>query len=659
MRNLIITLLFAIVLLSGCQPKILTDTYWRNDATGDWFIGIAEEHVIYNSNVYDIVSQQMVDSCLVLTIDGGTTFKIGKDNGGQRTFVVNNTDTVVCSRIAMRALPEFPTKDERKGFVDNGYAEGDSVTIAGWIRNRPLWARAMSDEIDISISNIFTNEEDVYSAKMDKLGRFSLKMPLLNTSEAFIGWKIIHTRNVLEPGKSYFMLVDFDAELKLWMGDDVRLQNELEAIPWNTHWDTDRLKKDSCNEAEAMEYKVSLENNREKELKELQELVNKWPNISQRFIDFITGYFQMQQAYQMMQARFQMLNWQLPQEYMEYVGKELWQKAPKPYTLYRDFSSFMRDYLQHLEHKGKHIQASDDVAALAIAIQKGEIAVDAADYPTIVKWAKERADIIAKIRNSKTDAERDSIAKTFDSSELVHTIDSLINIKYSKEINTFFYQYNVTDLIDSVGYDQTLRDIYIARRLMYDINAYRVPLKEVWYECAMNDIQLPSAKNFLAAQQAKYVALSKGDTKLACIKSADDVADMTDGEKILHKIIEPYKGKLILLDVWGTWCGGCKVNLSHSTEEYEALKDLDIIYLYLANSSSDESWKNVIKEYNVTGDNVVHYNLPAKQQSAIENFLGVKKFPSYRIIDREGNILDVNASPTDLNTLKRLLQSIE
>ncbi len=134
---------------------------------------------------------------------------------------------------------------------------------------------------------------------------------------------------------------------------------------------------------------------------------------------------------------------------------------------------------------------------------------------------------------------------------------------------------------------------------------------------------------------------------------------MTDGEKILHKIIETYKGKLILLDVWGTWCGACKVNLSHSTEEYEALKDLDIIYLYLANGSSDESWKNVIKEYNVTGDNVVHYNLPAKQQSAIENFLGVKMYPSYRIIDREGNILDVNASPTDLNTLKRLLQSIE
>ena len=32
------------------------------------------------------------------------------------------------------------------------------------------------------------------------------------------------------------------------------------------------------------------------------------------------------------------------------------------------------------------------------------------------------------------------------------------------------------------------------------------------------------------------------------------------------------------------------------------------------NVHAQESWENVIKEYNVSGDNVAHYNLPAEQQ---------------------------------------------
>ena len=84
----------------------------------------------------------------------------------------------------------------------------------------------------------------------------------------------------------------------------------------------------------------------------------------------------------------------------------------------------------------------------------------------------------------------------------------------------------------------------------------------------------------------------------------------------------------------------------------------DIVFFYLANRSDDESWKNVIKEYEVTGDNVVHYNLPDVQQSAVENFLKVNGYPTYRLIDRNGNLLDVNADPRNLDALENLLKAL-
>ena len=127
----------------------------------------------------------------------------------------------------------------------------------------------------------------------------------------------------------------------------------------------------------------------------------------------------------------------------------------------------------------------------------------------------------------------------------------------------------------------------------------------------------------------------------------------------MKKIIEPFKGKFVLLDVWGTWCGPCKAALAESQEEYEQLKDYDIEFLYLANNSPQDSWENVIKEYNVSGDNVAHYNLPKEQQSAIESYLGVHAFPTYKLFDRDGNLLNLNVDARDLDDLKSLLDKLK
>lgn len=83
-----------------------------------------------------------------------------------------------------------------------------------------------------------------------------------------------------------------------------------------------------------------------------------------------------------------------------------------------------------------------------------------------------------------------------------------------------------------------------------------------------------------------------------------------------------------------------------------------MVFLYLANRSSEESWKNVIKEYKVIGENVVHYNLPDAQQKAIENHLGVRSFPTYKLFDTEGNLLDVNADPRNLDALENLVKRL-
>ena len=75
-------------------------------------------------------------------------------------------------------------------------------------------------------------------------------------------------------------------------------------------------------------------------------------------------------------------------------------------------------------------------------------------------------------------------------------------------------------------------------------------------------------------------------------------------------------------------------------------------------NSPEESWKNLIKLNNLVGDNIAHYNLPAAQQSAIENYLNIHSFPSYRLFDKEGNLVDVKVDARQLDNLEKIIKEL-
>ena len=79
----------------------------------------------------------------------------------------------------------------------------------------------------------------------------------------------------------------------------------------------------------------------------------------------------------------------------------------------------------------------------------------------------------------------------------------------------------------------------------------------------------------------------------------------------------------------------------------EQLKDLDIVYLYLCNRSSEESWKTAISQFHLTGENCIHYNLPDNQQSSLERYIGVGGYPTYKIVMPNGKLLPTQAPRPD------------
>ena len=638
------------------QPTGIANTYWRNEATGDWLIGFTKQHVIYNHKVWDIVGQTEKKDAYTLTLSDGTTIRVGKMKKGLRQIAIGKDKAIACSPITGAALPDYPMKDQRTGFVDNGYNPKDSVTIIGWMKDMPEEVKRQGGDFNVSVNDYLVDEEETAYAKMDSLGRFTLKMPLLNSSEVFIDRKRLQQRTVLEPGKTYFLLSDFMTGQTLWMGDDVRVQNELVAYP-HVWWIKDRIPIEQRGKANAMEFKAKTDSSRAAATASLEETIAQHPNLSQRYIDYVGGYYQTAQGESLMQGRYSMPNYELPKKYWDYVTRECWQKAIKPYTLYRDFLNFMDNYLDQIMRYrtwNEYWLYSDYFHAFASNNEELDL---------LNRWNNWKIDANAKVM-AAPEKERQKVVEKLnaDNADMIKEVDKILygpkGMKTHRGIDLIQRMKQDTFALDSIGADQIIKDIWLSKLVDGIIDETHTSVSPM-----VIDTLKAMVKNHFGIERIEkandyYLAIENREFDKLVLKSSDHLADLSEGEALLKKILEPYKGKFVLLDIWGTWCGPCKEALSHSTEEYARLKDYDIQYLYLANKSPQQSWENVIKEYNVSGPNVAHYNLPWEQQAAIERHLGVHSWPTYKLFDRNGNLLDLRVDPRDLEGLANLLEQM-
>ena len=129
--------------------------------------------------------------------------------------------------------------------------------------------------------------------------------------------------------------------------------------------------------------------------------------------------------------------------------------------------------------------------------------------------------------------------------------------------------------------------------------------------------------------------------------------------KTLEDVTDLYKGKVIFMDIWATWCGPCREAFAHISplQEYAAANDVVLLYLSIDRPSDDAKWRKMAAYYGLKGEHV--RDQEAFHQEIFDTFghKGMLSIPHYAIFDKQGKLrYRAAASPEQWDKLKAQLQ---
>jgi peroxiredoxin len=136
--------------------------------------------------------------------------------------------------------------------------------------------------------------------------------------------------------------------------------------------------------------------------------------------------------------------------------------------------------------------------------------------------------------------------------------------------------------------------------------------------------------------------------------NAPDFALKDSDGKVVH--LADYRGKVVLLDFWATWCGPCKIEIPWF-EEFQR-KDQGRGLVVLGVSMDDEGWQ-VVKPF--VARQKMNYRVLIGNDQTAQLYGGIDALPTTFLIDRDGKIADVHVGLADRrefeNGIEQLLQA--
>ncbi len=199
----------------------------------------------------------------------------------------------------------------------------------------------------------------------------------------------------------------------------------------------------------------------------------------------------------------------------------------------------------------------------------------------------------------------------------------------------------------------------IKEGLIPDLKKY-VPLTAKAQSATLTEKDIQEATKLSSPFYAEALQMMQADAKakLAAAEAKAVIEQTPDVpvEQLFDAIIAPYKGKVIFVDFWNTWCGPCRMALKATEPLKETeLKSDSLVWIYIANETSP------IVQYKTTIPDIKgkHFRLNNEQWKYLCEKFKIDGIPSYVVADKDGKYRlrnDLRDHNLLVSTLKEMIK---
>ncbi|HVU57843.1 MAG TPA: TlpA disulfide reductase family protein [Puia sp.] len=221
------------------------------------------------------------------------------------------------------------------------------------------------------------------------------------------------------------------------------------------------------------------------------------------------------------------------------------------------------------------------------------------------------------------------------------------------------------DSIQNVGRqygDDYLVWLYSRHLLSPDVQERLLVNRLDWYA---KDGSLPHARRFLRDLEVYFpqsMFMNDARAKVQVLESK--VAAGKNNAHIVFRrpvrtlddLVAPYKGKVVYLDIWGTWCGPCRAEMKFAPALKQHIDTAKVVFLYLDMDAdeNDVRWREYVQMNNIAGE---HLRMNSEDLEPIWVALlhtsqVPRYYPSFFIFGKDGKLTKTHAKrPSDKEAL--------